>query len=151
LAGQLQAASRQVRDIAYNLRPPVLDDRGLVAAIEDTIATTGGPPQVRVVAPSGRLELPAAVEACALRIIQEAVINVRRHAAASSCEVSIVHERDALRIEIVDDGIGFTEPRLAGIGIRSMTERASEIGGGVSFHSEAGQGTRVSVRLPVSQ
>jgi signal transduction histidine kinase len=151
LAGQLQGASRQVRDIAYNLRPPVLDDRGLVAAIEDTIATTGGPPQVRVVAPSGRLELPAAVEACALRIIQEAVINVRRHAAASSCEVSIVHEPDALRIEIVDDGIGFTEPRLAGIGIRSMTERASEIGGSVSFHSEAGQGTRVSVRLPVSQ
>jgi signal transduction histidine kinase len=151
LAGQLQGASRQVRDIAYNLRPPVLDDRGLVAAIEDTVATTGGPPQVRVVAPSGRLELPAAVEACALRIVQEAVINVRRHAAASSCEVSIVHEPDALRIEIVDDGIGFTEPRLAGIGIRSMTERASEIGGSVSFHSEARQGTRVSVRLPVSQ
>ena len=151
LATRLQDASRQVRDIAYNLRPPVLDDRGLVAAIEDTIATTGGPPQVRVVAPSGRLELPAAVEGCALRIIQEAVINVRRHAAASSCEVSIVHEPDALRIEIVDDGIGFTEPRLAGIGTRSMTERASEIGGSVSFHSEAGQGTRVSVRLPVSQ
>jgi signal transduction histidine kinase len=151
LAGQLQGASRQVRDIAYNLRPPVLDDRGLVAAIEDTIATTGGPPQVRVVAPSGRLELPAAVEACALRIIQEAVLNVRRHAAASSCEVSIVHEPDALRIEIVDDGMGVTEPRLAGIGIRSMTERASEIGGSISFHSEAGHGTRVLVRLPVNQ
>ena len=114
------------------------------------MATTGGPPPVRVVAPSGRLELPAAVEACALRIIQEAVINVRRHAAASSCEVSIVHERDALRIEIVDDGIGFGEPPRSGIGIRSMTERASEIGGTVSIHSEPGLGTRISVRLPVS-
>ena len=72
LAGRLQGASRQVRDIAYNLRPPVLDDRGLVAAIEETIAT-GGPPRVNVVAPTDRLELPAAVEACALRIIQEAV------------------------------------------------------------------------------
>jgi signal transduction histidine kinase len=151
LAGRLQGASRQVRDIAYNLRPPVLDDRGLVAAIEDTIATAGGPPEVRVVAPAGRLELPAAVEACALRIIQEAVINVRRHAAASCCEVSIVPEPDALRIEIVDDGIGFTEPRRAGIGMRSMTERASEIGGRVSFRSEAGRGTRVSVRLPVNR
>ena len=150
LAGRLQGASRQVRDLAYNLRPPVLDDRGLVAAIEETIAA-GGPPKVSVVAPTDRLELPAAVEACALRIISEAIINVRRHAAASCCEVRIVPEPDALRIEIVDDGIGFTEPRRAGIGIRSMTERASEIGGSVSFHSEAGLGTRVSVRLPVKR
>jgi signal transduction histidine kinase len=151
LAGRLQVASRQVRDIAYNLRPPVLDDRGLVAAIKDTIASPGGLPEVRVVAPAERLELPAAVEACALRIIQEAVINVRRHAAASCCEVTIVPGRDDLTIEIVDDGIGFSEPRRAGIGIRSMTERASEVGGSVSFHSEAGQGTRVSVRLPASR
>ncbi len=150
LAGRLQGASRQVRDIAYNLRPPVLDDRGLVATIEETIAT-GGPPRVNVVAPTDRLDLSAAVEACALRIIQEAVINVRRHAAASCCEVSIIPEPDALRIEIVDDGIGFTEPRRAGIGMRSMTERASEIGGSVSFRSEAGRGTRVSVRLPVNR
>jgi signal transduction histidine kinase len=151
LAGRLQDASRQVRDIAYNLRPPVLDDRGLVAAIEDTIVTAGDTPQVRVVAPSGRLELPAAVEACALRIIQEAVINVRRHAAASCCEVRIVPGPDALSIEIVDDGIGFAEPRRAGIGIRSMMERASEIGGSVSVSSEAGLGTRLSVRLPVGR
>jgi signal transduction histidine kinase len=150
LAGRLQGASRQVRDIAYNLRPPVLDDRGLVATIEERIAT-GGPPRVTVVAPTDRLDLSAAVEACALRIIQEAVINVRRHAAASCCEVSIIPEPDALRIEIVDDGIGFTEPRRAGIGMRSMTERASEIGGSVSFRSEAGRGTRVSVRLPVNR
>ena len=60
-----------------------------------------------VVAPPDRLELPAAVEACALRIIQEAVNNVRRHAAASCCEVTIVPEADTLSIEIVDDGIGF--------------------------------------------
>jgi signal transduction histidine kinase len=151
LAGRLQDASRQVREIAYNLRPPVLDDRGLVAAIEDTIASAAGSPEVRVVAPSGRLELPAAVEACALRIIQEAVINVRRHAAASCCEVRIVPETDALSIEIVDDGIGFAEPRRAGIGIRSMMERASEIGGSVSVSSEAGLGTLISVRLPVAQ
>jgi signal transduction histidine kinase len=151
LAGRLQDASRQVRDIAYNLRPPVLDDRGLVAAIEDTIASAAGSPQVRIVAPSGRLELPAAVEACALRIIQEAVINVRRHAAASCCEVRIVVEPDALSIEVVDDGIGFAEPRRSGIGIRSMMERASEIGGIVSVSSEAGLGTRISVHLPVGR
>ena len=150
LAGRLQGASRKVRDIAYNLRPPVLDDRGLVATIEETIATDG-PPRVTVVAPTDRLELPAAVEACALRIIQEAVVNVRRHAAASCCEVRIVPEPDALRIEIVDDGIGLTEPRRAGIGMRSMTERASEIGGSVSFRSEDGRGTRVSVWLPVNR
>src|SRR6266498_1604852 len=71
-----------------------------------TIAA-GGPPRVNVVAPTDRLDLSAAVEACALRIIQEAVINVRRHAAASCCEVRIVPGPDVLSIEIVDDGIGF--------------------------------------------
>ena len=76
---------------------------------------------------------------------------MRRHAAASSCEVRIVPETDALRIEIVDDGIGFSEPRRAGIGIRSMTERASEIGGRVTFQSDAGRGTRVSVWLPMAR
>ncbi len=150
LAGRLQGASRQVRNIAYNLRPPVLDDRGLVAAIEETVAV-GGPPKVSLIAPTHPLELPAAVEACALRIIQEAVNNVRRHAAASCCEVRIVAEPDVLRIEIVDDGVGFPEPRRSGIGIRSMTERASEIGGRVSFDSAAGMGARVSVWLPVNR
>jgi signal transduction histidine kinase len=150
LAGRLQGASRQVRDIAYNLRPPVLDDRGLVAAIEETVAT-GDSPKVSVVAPTGRLELPAAVEACALRIIQEAVTNVRRHAAASCCEVRIVLEATALSVEIIDDGIGFADLRRSGIGVRSMAERASEIGGSVSFDSEAGRGTRVSVWLPVAR
>ena len=150
LAGRLQGASRQVRDIAYNLRPPVLDDRGLVATIEETVAT-GDSPKVTIVAPTGRLELPAAVEACALRIIQEAVTNVRRHAAASCCEVRIVLEADALSIEIIDDGIGFADLRQSGIGVRSMTERASEIGGSVCFDSETGRGTRVSVWLPVAR
>ena len=78
-------------------------------------------------------------------------MNVRRHAAASCCEVTIVPDTDALSIEIVDDGIGFAEPRRAGIGMRSMTERASEIGGSVSFHSRVGRGARVSVWLPVSR
>jgi signal transduction histidine kinase len=149
LADRLQAASRQVRSIAYNLRPPVLDDRGLIAAIEETVGP-GGPPKVSVVAAPDRLELPAAVEACALRIIQEAVVNVRRHAAASCCEVTIVAEAHTLSIEIVDDGIGFAQRRRAGIGMRSMTERASEIGGRVRFDSEVGRGTRVSVWLPVA-
>ena len=69
---------------------------------------------MNVVAPTDRLELPAAVEACALRIIQEAVVNVRRHAAASCCEVRIVPEPDALRIEIVDDGVGSPSRRGRG-------------------------------------
>ncbi len=148
LAARLQGTSRQVREIAYNLRPPVLDDRGLIAAIEETVAA-GGPPEVSVVAPTGPLELPAAVEACALRIVQEAVNNVRRHAVASRCEVRILPEVRTLSIEVIDDGIGFAEPRRSGIGIRSMSERAAEIGGTVLVHSTAGSGTRVSVRLPV--
>jgi signal transduction histidine kinase len=150
LAGHLEASSRQVRAIAYNLRPPILDDRGLVAAVQESVVT-GGAPVVHLEAPNEPLELPAAVEACALRIIQEAVLNVRRHAGASRCDVTISKEPDALCLEIVDDGVGFADSQPRGVGIRSMMERAAEIGGRATISSRPGLGTRVSVRLALGR
>ena len=93
LVAGLQSASRQLRDVAYDLRPPVLDDEGLVAALRERIIVPGIEPRDRH---GSRLangyELPAAVESAAYRIAQEAVMNVRRHAAASQCHVSIAIE-----------------------------------------------------------
>ena len=151
LANQLQMASRQVRDIAYGLRPPILDDRGLVAAVEETIAAGLDAPDVRVSAPPGRLDVGPAIEACALRIIQEAVLNVRRHAAASSCEIRISADSSDLVIEVIDDGVGVADRLRTGVGIRSMMERAAEVGGTVSISSRSGIGTRVFARLPASR
>jgi len=145
----LHAATRQLRDVAYDLRPPVLDDRGLVAAVEDRVATAGAVPVVRLDAPRGRLDLPAAVELAALRIVQEAVMNVRRHAAASECVVSIHMDGDALEVVVADDGRGLPAQRRDGVGFRSMCERAEEVGGTLRVGRRHGTGTVVEAVLPV--
>ena len=150
LVDGLNTAMRQLRDVAYDLRPPVLDDRGLAAAIRERVAGSGSVPDVRVEAPDGRLELPAAIESAALRIAQEAVTNVRRHAAASSCTVTLALAPGMLRLDVVDDGQGIPAPVRPGVGLRSMHERAAEVRGTVEVARRNGSGTRVTARFPVT-
>jgi signal transduction histidine kinase len=151
LADDLRRASQQVREIAYDLRPPVLDDLGLTAAIVDRVArpSDDGGPNVVVDAPENRLELPAAVELAALRIVQEAVANTRKHARASECCVVLQLDGRDLLVEIRDDGRGFRADVRKGVGLRSMTERAAELGGTCDVRSSPGS-TSVLVRLPVA-
>ena len=151
LADDLRRASQHVREIAYDLRPPVLDDLGLAAAILDRVARDQEPGAVNVVvdAPENRLELPAAVELAALRIVQEAVTNTRKHGRASECRVLLRLEGDELRVEITDDGRGFGARVRKGVGLRSIAERATELGG-TSEVSSSADGTRIRVRLPVA-
>jgi signal transduction histidine kinase len=149
LVGGLHSATRQLRDVAYDLRPPVLDDRGLVAAIEDRVVSTDAIPMVRLDAPRGPWDLPAAVELAALRIVQEAVMNVRRHAAASECIVSLREGADGLEVTIVDDGRGLPAHRHDGVGLRSMRERAEEVGGILRVRRRRERGTIVEAVLPV--
>jgi signal transduction histidine kinase len=150
LVAGLHAATRQLRDVAYDLRPPVLDDRGLVAAIEERLSAPGSVPRIRVDAPPERLELPAAVESAALRIVQEAVTNVRRHAAASICVITVTLDVGMLRLSIADDGIGIPDRYSGGVGMGSMAERASEVGGELSVAPAAMRGTVVMASLPVA-
>jgi len=145
----LADATRQVREIAYDLRPPILDDRGLVAAIRDRVESGAGAPVVTVDAPDGPLGLPAAVEAAALRFVQEAVVNVRRHAAATVCRVSLARDEGAVRISVEDDGVGIDPGHRAGVGLQSMRERVAELRG--EFEIERlPRGTRVSATLPLT-
>jgi len=145
----LAVAARQLRDIAYDLRPPVLDEQGLVAAIEDRIELTGTAPVIRISAPRERMVLPAAVESAALRIVQEAVVNVRRHAAARTCTVRLESDGRELTVTIDDDGIGLPRDPRHGIGLRSMRERVEEVRGRLLFERLA-PGTRVRAVLPAS-
>jgi len=151
LADDLRRAAQQVREIAYDLRPPVLDDLGLTAAIVDRLTrrSEGGGPNVVVNAPENRLELPAAVELAALRIVQEAVANTRKHARASECCVVLQLDGRDLLVEIRDDGRGFRADVRKGVGLRSIAERAAELGGTCDVRSSPG-GTRVLVRLPAA-
>ena len=107
-------------------------------------------PRVKVTAPADRLTLPAAVKSAALRIAQEAVMNVRRHAAASMCTVSITRVDDDLLLEISDDGIGPTGIARWGLGVRFLTERAAELGGTLTIDARTGGGTTVRAVLPLA-
>jgi signal transduction histidine kinase len=151
LADDARRAAQQVREIAYDLRPPVLDDLGLSAAIVDRVARPPAPDglEVTIDAPAERLDLPAAVELAALRIVQEAVTNTRKHGDASRCRVVLRRDGQRLVVEISDDGCGVPSTARKGVGLRSMVERANELGGSCDISSSAA-GTQVLVRLPLS-
>lgn len=135
----------RAREISHGLRPAILDDLGLESAIRERL---GGVEDVRfAVEVDGRL--PAAVDLAALRIVQEAVTNARRHARATSTTVRIALVDAELRIDVVDDGVGVPRTVTPGLGLRSIRERAAELGGHARVTRRAGGGTAVSVRLPV--
>jgi signal transduction histidine kinase len=145
-----------VRHLVYGLRPPALDELGLVAAIRDYVAGMDGKStlQIEITEPSeGLPPLSAAVEVAAYRITLEALTNVIRHAQANRCAIrfSVNREgsRDDLQIEIQDDGKGMLETHRAGVGLRSMRERAEELGGACVIESSAAQGTCVNVKVPL--
>jgi signal transduction histidine kinase len=164
LKDESREAVSEVRRLVYGLRPPALDDLGLVAAIRqqaakhgriaDPSAEAGGQNDENglvfsVEAPEDLPPLPAAVEVAAYRIIQEAMANVGRHAKASSCSVhlSANEATGVLELEVTDDGVGLPEGRRAGVGTSSMRERAEELGGTLRVEPLWEGGTRVLARL----
>jgi signal transduction histidine kinase len=152
-----------IRRLVYALRPPALDELGLVGAVRDHLISaekTGtGATHLRVTveAPAGGLHpLPAAVEVNAFRIALEAATNVVRHAQADHCTVRFdieggedTSDPGVLRVEIVDDGSGMPNGFRAGVGLTSMRERAEEIGGTLAVEPAAERGTRIIARLPL--
>ena len=148
LQRDIQDAVHQMRDIAYELRPLVLDDHGLVAAIVDR-AVIDDELDVRVTA-AEPLVLPAAVDLAALRIVTEAVTNTRKHAAASSVAVDLAVRDGQLELSVSDDGRGLPADVQPGIGMHSITERAAELGGTARYDRVA-PGCRLLVTLPIER
>ena len=145
---QTQTMIGDVRRLIYELRPPALDELGLVESLRGIASReTSVPITVIAEAPEASPPLPAAVEVAAYRIVQEALTNVARHARARSCTLQISVQPDAVLLEIADDGQGIVQ-RPAGVGLQTMQERAAELGGSCTFTSAPGAGTTVTVRLP---
>ncbi len=145
-----QNAIQDVRRLVYNLRPPALDELGLVGALKQHIASLSGRMQIAFDAPETMPPLPAAVEVAVFRIAQEALNNVVKHAHAQHCTVRI-EWNDALELEIRDDGQGIPPDARSGVGLLSMRERASELGGTCAIEKLPKGGTRVLARLPINQ
>jgi signal transduction histidine kinase len=153
LRDELRSAIADIRRLVYDLRPPALDDLGLTEALRrlaERYDSNGEQLHVSVEAPEDLPVLPAAVEVAIYRIAQEALTNVARHARAQTCVVRLAVNED-VALEIVDDGVGIPAERNAGVGLASMRERASELGGSCVVESRQGGGIRVLVRLPLTK
>ena len=150
LQTEISIAVADVRRLVDALRPPAIDEVGLVGALRlaaDRLESPGAPELV-VEADGGLPELPAAVEVAAYRIGTEAMTNAVRHAGAASCSVRLVGGAD-LTVVVEDDGRGFPTSPRAGVGLTSMRERAAELGGECRVEPRPGGGTRVVARLPL--
>jgi signal transduction histidine kinase len=152
LESDIEATLAEIRRLVYDLRPPALDELGLVGAIRDAAerhtSHAANGLDISVHAPDKLPPLSAAVEVAAYRIVQEALANVTHHAGATDCVVRLT-VADELRIEVSDDGIGIPKEHHSGVGLHSMRERAEELGGTCIVGRSASGGTRVLARLPL--
>jgi signal transduction histidine kinase len=162
LGSEIESAIADIRRLVYALRPPTLDELGLVGALrafaiqyhahasEGDGANAGPKLLVTIDAPTDLPPLPAAIEVAAYRIACEALTNAARHADARACHITLTLD-NALRLEIRDDGAGLEPERRVGVGLISMRERAEELGGTCAITSAAGEGVCVLAALPLAK
>ena len=145
--GDIGSALAEVRRVVYGLRPIPLDELGLVGAVRERAAQGSGPVEVAIEA-QPLPELSPAVELAAYRIVIEALANVQRHSRASRAIARLSAADGHLVVEVVDDGVGgaVTPP---GVGIRSIIERAEELGGSAEVGRVGDAGWRVLAHLPL--
>jgi signal transduction histidine kinase len=150
LARRTQATITDIRRLVYALRPPTLDELGLVSALRELILQYNDQVSMRFDAPDCLPELPAAVEVAVYRISQEALTNVVHHAHAhrSDLRLALDETEGLLSLSIQDDGCGLPPSRSVGVGLTSMRERAEELGGTWLIEQVPTGGTRVLARLP---
>lgn len=147
----VQDVVADVRRLVHDLRPPALDDRGLVGALGQLAQRLGGD-TVAITVEAGDLgALPAAVEVAAYRIAGEALTNVVRHAHASTCEVRLHRDGERLVVSVRDDGVGIADGAEAGVGLVSLRERAAELDGFVEITCPDDGGTLVRAVLPLEE
>ena len=146
-----EANQAEMRALIFELRPESLETEGLVAALNRQIEAVRA--RHGFAAPtvaSAEPELPIEVKQALYRIAQEALWNTVKHARARRVDVRLQPDGDSVVLEIADDGVGFDpDGSFPGhLGLRSMRERATEVGGSLEVFSTHGRGTRVVVRVP---
>ena len=146
-----QQALREMRSLIFELRPPVLEKEGLVAALQARLESVESRAGIRTdFRVEGSTQLSAEIESGLYGIAQEALNNVLKHSGAQAVRLFLRRDEDAVALEVADDGAGF-EPEsgreCGGLGLRGMEERASAMGGRLTVSSSPGQGTSVRVEV----
>ena len=153
------SALEEVRVLSYTVHPRVLDDLGLVAALEwlarRTRSASGVEIEVEAPAESAPYPVPPAAASVLYRVAQEALANAVRHAKPKLVSISVDATSQVAALEVRDDGVGFdvddAERRRPGMGLFSMRERVSLVDGSLQITSVIGSGTRVNASIPLSQ
>jgi signal transduction histidine kinase len=153
MRGLLDAIEERLRNLSHELRPPILDDFGLVPALEflcNSVSKRWGIPVHLHAAIDG--DLAATVETTLYRITQEALTNVAKHARAASARVSLVRKADTVICSIHDNGVGFDATAAGarpGLGLSEIRERVMGLGGTLSVGSATAGGTDLIVKIPL--
>ena len=151
----IEEVDQQMRRLSHELRPTILDDLGLVPAIEflsEGVAKRSGL-RISIRASKGN-RLPALLETTLYRVVQEALNNVAKHARATSVKIRLRSSGKTVYCSIVDDGVGFNprgskvEAQERGFGLLGMREKLQPLGGAVRIESAPGRGTKLSIVIP---
>jgi len=154
----LDQSARDIRTLSYLLHPPLLDERGLSAAVRwfaDGFTQRSGL-QVDLVVPTDLQRLPEETETALFRIVQEGLTNIHRHSGSSTASIRLMVDQGQVRLEMQDAGKGLPKPRSdgyvapLGVGITGMRERVKQLGGQMKLESDS-HGTTVSVTLPLAR
>jgi signal transduction histidine kinase len=151
IAASVERIVDEVRRIALSLRPSMLDDLGLVPALEWQAREVGGRTglSVQIQAEESAGDLPEAHRTCIYRVVQEALQNIARHAGAKRVRIGLHKAARSVSLQVEDDGKGFAVGRSRGLGLLGMEERVAQLGGRLRVQSEPGRGTTVTAELPI--
>jgi two-component system sensor histidine kinase UhpB len=155
-ANAISAVSMQILDMVHNmlqrLRPGVLDELGLYIALDEYVygwreRNSGISSCISIAKDFDELDDEVAL--AAYRIVQESLTNITRHANARRMTLSVIREKEELVIKVEDDGVGFDSIDFGGYGLAGMRERVEGLGGSFRLAAALGEGTKISVRLPI--
>ncbi len=154
IARMLRDAMKEARLVISGLRPPILDEQGVVAAIEYLVheqMSFGGPP-IEFEHDVSWERLDSLLESMLFRIVQEALTNLRNHSQSRLGKVSLHEIEGRIRLVVSDDGIGFLPPSVAEnrFGLQGIRKRVALLRGRVEIESAPGQGTRLTIELPIA-
>ena len=148
----MRTAVREARRLISGLRPPILDESGVVAALEYLVSESRKDgPEIEFVHNTNFHRLAPPLESAIFRVVQEALTNVRRHSHTKRARLELVQEGDRVRVRVRDWGCGFNpeQVREETFGLQGIRERARLLGGSAQILSSAGAGTEIKVEFPL--